>query len=1196
VGPLGRLKWGHFMTIQSKTFAVRSRYLGGAAALAILAAGLSTPAQALVTPEGTTPAAAVDNANSRPYWVGLGIRNEAGNGGGTCTGLLINPRTVLFAAHCVDGLAPAAYDGNAPGNRAQVGYTTDPTFGRTNLREWLFGQDFVVPPGDARVMNASSVMVWYDPRSRFGSAPNPARAGTFLPADVAIAAFDTPNELLGRDAAGGIGLLLSQVNSLVPVVMGGYGQSGNGQTGTRTATLTPTAEENFFRRLGNNQLGFLGDERSIALGIYPPATADGLEPPPDSNYQDLYWADFDDPNRATRPFFNGPGGDTLCVSTNLNCRLDHDPFPGAAVAGEAITAAGDSGSPLVTNAFGREVSLGVLSQGSRFFYESLGTPDDNFVRFTGFSNYGTTAGYNPLFLFWDQLVVNNPYKYVTAAAGDGEWTNPARWTQEIDPLYMTLSGGTLVNALPTTPALGSSSAAPNVGTINPNPSPLATCAVFGTCPPTGGTSEPMPDTVALPGEEAMPGQVAMPGRVALPGVETLNDFEGLVSGNPAQQANSGGEGPIGEPSEPLTTALWSSGTLIGVQTGALTGPGTTGFTPDNTNGTPGLQNSTRFFEVNLRSAGTTFLTGTTVTIDRLNVRGATSGLNIRSGAQLNTTISSFVDNGTLTVNGTFAPRQLMILGGKVMGTGVINATGGVGNVGGRIAPGNSIGPLTFNGNLVQSAAGVFEVEVTNGSADLLTVNGAANLAGTIDVRTFGANPLKGQSFTVLTASDGRTGTFSTVLDNITGLLFPTVSYTANTVVVSISSQTFCQAAPNAQNCSFLDGLDGATTPAMQAQIQALQNMDAATVAVALASINPSRTNAQTSAGFLFTDLIKMQLGHRSSDLLSPTMGGMSSAMMRASTQVASSGASADVVASAALAAMQTSVPGAYNSTGWSLFASGDFGTADTQNIGGIDEAAAQAFTAGADYSAGDGVIVGGAISALNGEVDQNYGLGGKTKADGYAGSLYAGFANATAAVDLFMSYGMTEYETTRTVMPAPLTFVTASGETEGSLFQVGGTVNLPLNFAKMTANHFALSLVGGAHYASQSIDGYTETGAGGWSVIYADRDHESFKAQAGFELSRAFKMGTGTLTPFVRVQGNSEMSGGGLAFTGSFVAAPTSSFTTMSPDLGSFWGSVALGATAQVGEDSAIYVRYQNEFSREGQEADQVSLAARFGF
>jgi hypothetical protein len=517
------------------------------------------PAHAAVTPDGVTPASVVDTTNTQPYWVGLGIRNEGGNSGGTCTGLLINPRTVIFAAHCVDGVTPDGYDApTSPGNRAQVGYTTDPTLGRTNLREFLFGLDFVVPAGDARVMNGSSVMVWWDPRARFGSAPNPARSGTFLPADVAIAGFDTPNELLGRDAANGMALLFSPVTGPVPIQIGGYGQSGNGFDGTRTGSTT---EESFFRRLVNNSLGLLADERTIALGVYPGATADILEPA-GLGYQDLYWADFDDPQRATRPFFNGPGADPLCAGSNPNCRLDHDVLPGAAVAGEGITAAGDSGSPLATNAFGRNVSLGVLSQGSRFFYESIGTPDDNLVRFTGFSNFGTTAGYNPLFLFWDQIVVNNPYKYVQTTAGNGEWTDASRWVQELDPLYMILSGGTLVNGLPGTPALGSTDAAPNFGAINPNPSPAATCAFLGTCPPTGGTSEPKPGTVGLPGNEALPGSEPMVGTLNVNdgGTETPASnppMEALIAGTSSSAATADGEGTIpGTPSsEPMTTAL-----------------------------------------------------------------------------------------------------------------------------------------------------------------------------------------------------------------------------------------------------------------------------------------------------------------------------------------------------------------------------------------------------------------------------------------------------------------------------------------------------------------------------------------------------------------------------------------------------------------------------------------------------------------
>ena len=97
------------MTANSGTRSLRAGLLNAATfslASIGIAVGMASvnSAAALVTQETLTPAAAVDTANTRPMWVGIGIRNEAGNSGGNCTGLLINPRTVLFAAHCVDGL------------------------------------------------------------------------------------------------------------------------------------------------------------------------------------------------------------------------------------------------------------------------------------------------------------------------------------------------------------------------------------------------------------------------------------------------------------------------------------------------------------------------------------------------------------------------------------------------------------------------------------------------------------------------------------------------------------------------------------------------------------------------------------------------------------------------------------------------------------------------------------------------------------------------------------------------------------------------------------------------------------------------------------------------------------------------------------------------------------------------------------
>ena len=1135
------------------------------------------------SPPGFDPVAnAVDTANTRPYWVGLAIRNEAGNSGGTCTGLLINPRTVLFAAHCVDGLAPAAYDGNAPGNRAQVGYTTDPTFGRTNMREWLFGQDFAVPAGDARVMDASSVMVWYDPRSRNGSANDPNN-GTFLPADIALAGFGTATELLGRDAQSGIGLLFTPVAGLVPVTIGGYGTSGNGFTGARTGSV----EAAYFRRLGQNLLGFLGDERTIALGIYPAPTADLLQDPAYS-YQDLYWMDFDDPQRATRPFFNGPGGDPMCGG--YNCRLDHDPFPGNAVTGESITGSGDSGSPLVTSAFGREVSLGVLSQGSRFFYESIGNPNDNFVRYTDFSNFGTISGYNPLFLFWDQIVVNNPYKYVAAVAGNGEWTDAAHWVQEIDPLYYTLSGSTLTNALPGTPALGSSDAAPNVGTINPSPSPAAACAFTNTCPPTGGTSDPAPGlaNTALPGTQGFASGItledltpaaATPGyefRIADASANTASTDQ-LIAGAPANVETVDGTIPGTPASEPLTTALWSSGTLIPVSTGALTGPGTTGFTPNNTLGTPGLQNSTRWFEVNLRAAGTTFLTGATVTIDRLSVRGASAGLNIRSGATLNTVISSFVDAGSLTVNGTFSPLRLTVGGGSLYGAGsiVTTATSGAGLLvnGGVLSPGSAAataGTLAVTGNTAFTLAGVFGVDVASAaSADRLNVTGQLQLGGGFAANTIsGFFPAFGNSWTVASATGGITGSFAAVATNFPGVLRPQLQTVGNNLILSVIALPFSSAASytSAEQIEMARGLDLIRTsggaPSLSNLFASVDITPTGSLPAIMEALSP--LNMFMAGGL--TESSSSQIADSILDRGEQLAGGGGHGFQTAGLEMLGLGpqlASADpyeamMMGAAAVAAAQEAAAetaGSMNALqlkeGWGGFfdLSGIVdGAYEVTPFAGESDVTGVNGTLGFDYSfADDQAFIGGALSYQTGKAELGGVANQRVEADSFGLNVYGGVREGGSFLTGYVGFSAQAYDLWR---EAPLMigsqFLTATPD--GHTWIAGAKMGFDVDVGNGTITPHV-----GIDAMWISIDGYTETG-GSAAMIAPDRTTALIDGRIGVTYKGLYDVGEGSmLRPKLTVAYVTDVQSDDNVVTTSFLGFPSVPMTFVGAERDNGW-------------------------------------------
>jgi autotransporter-associated beta strand protein len=81
---------------------------------------------------------------------------------------------------------------------------------------------------------------------------------------------------------------------------------------------------------------------------------------------------------------------------------------------------------------------------------------------------------------------------------------------------------------------------------------------------------------------------------------------------------------------------------------------------------------------------------------------------------------------------------------------------------GTVAPGNSIGTLTVQGNYVHNANSVLEIEFdAAGGIDLLAVTGTATLNGGT-LRFVSLGNAEGQGGTFLTAAGGITGTFATV--------------------------------------------------------------------------------------------------------------------------------------------------------------------------------------------------------------------------------------------------------------------------------------------------------------------------------------------------------------------------------------------------------------------------------------------------
>lgn len=169
--------------------------------------------------------------------------------------------------------------------------------------------------------------------------------------------------------------------------------------------------------------------------------------------------------------------------------------------------------------------------------------------------------------------------------------------------------------------------------------------------------------------------------------------------------------------------------------------------------------------------------------------------------------------GTLTVSGTGSLNGSGIVAGKLTN----NAT---------VAPGNTPGIITVNGNYEQSSNGTLDIEMTGPNSatadyDRLLVNGTVTLAGTLNISLSGFTPATGNTFNIIDNDgiDAISGTFSGLPEGTTfniGTIPFRISYiggtsnndvvltvlNANPTLVSITRQSPSGQITNAESVVF----------------------------------------------------------------------------------------------------------------------------------------------------------------------------------------------------------------------------------------------------------------------------------------------------------------------------------------------------------------------------------------------------------
>ncbi|HSI17639.1 MAG TPA: autotransporter domain-containing protein, partial [Sphingomonas sp.] len=741
----------------------------------------------VIAPPGTST---TDRDPTNVTGVGQMIIDQKNGFIGLCTGTLINPRTVIFAAHCVNesptGTAQDPWGYGTGASQLPIGFgfqTNNNVGGNSAIGHWLFGT-----AGGAKYLTSITDFFYNVNQVQYNSHSLDLGLGNnFLQGDVAVATLDTPAANVPTWA-----LLFSALptpssvsnttGTGYHVVLDGYGNTGTPLTGANVGV-------DFRRRLAENYLGLLGSLDDVNIGLL--GDPEGLP-------QNLYQIDFD-----------SSGAMNARSRTN-----DYNLFKDNALPGEGITGPGDSGGPLILDrAYAKQLVIAVLSGGSRYAGQVSG-------------GYGTTAFYQPLYLFWDYIAAANPYRYVGSIAGDGNWTDPTHWVTNLDPAYNVIVNGQLVSGIPTVLGDGINGTAGKFGMIcNQQPA-----FAYDVCYDNST------------------------GKYYQDGVEVFD------AGPPS--------GPAG--TTPLPAATLANGL-----------PGATNFVPNNINPNAATQTNARYFDVTLGAAGTTTLGGASVTIDRLTINNTAAKLTVNSGASLTSLININQLQGLVTNNGTISSvGDYLLLTGGITGNGRFNAPFFT-SVSGMIVPGTAgtIGTLTFGGNLVLSSGTVQFIDIgTNNTSDKLAVTGVASVGGTVGFAPVAGYTIKaGDTFTILTAAGGLSGTYNAGIP-FSAILTPTFVYSTNAVQMVVTPGKYADVVSGTSPvqkayAQLLDQDRGGPAPGLPGIYLGLDLQNAATIQSTLEGLAPRNQTLSDALGTTIMDNMSRFYRDRLAGLHGGSLGG-----------------------------------------------------------------------------------------------------------------------------------------------------------------------------------------------------------------------------------------------------------------------------------------------------------------------------------
>lgn len=190
--------------------------------------------------------------------------------------------------------------------------------------------------------------------------------------------------------------------------------------------------------------------------------------------------------------------------------------------------------------------------------------------------------------------------------------------------------------------------------------------------------------------------------------------------------------------------------------------------------------------------GTVENLGGTAMLGNIEFTTTMLGTNSYSGA-------TFVSGGTLDVRGSITGTSSVDVydGAKLMGAGIIGAPLTTINSGGTFMPGDGTPGsfTTIKGSLAFQSGAIYQVQIDPSTASYAKVIAEGSLPGTVTINSgaavnavFANGSYIAKRYTILTTTDGRTGTFAPTMTstNLPANFNTTLSYDANNVYLGLA--------------------------------------------------------------------------------------------------------------------------------------------------------------------------------------------------------------------------------------------------------------------------------------------------------------------------------------------------------------------------------------------------------------------------